>query len=170
MPVIVEPWRIPADGEAVDGEVQPESMGLDALDDIHVTGAIVYELHLQKPGMELIVNGSLSTRAKLVCSRCATEFERDIRDDSFFCEKQLSDLHAPVDLTEEVRESIILAFPTYPICESACRGLCPRCGANRNREQCGCSEQAETTGSVFDSLDVMERKHHGRTQKEKIKK
>ena len=34
-----------------------------------------------------------------------------------------SDKSPEVDLTEDVRESIILALPTYPVCAEACPGI-----------------------------------------------
>jgi uncharacterized protein len=43
-----------------------------------------------------------------------------------------------IDLTPLVHEQIILALPTRPLCGEACRGLCPRCGANLNAAPCGC--------------------------------
>ncbi|MDR2076418.1 MAG: DUF177 domain-containing protein [Desulfovibrio sp.] len=35
-------------------------------------------------------------------------------------------------------EEFSLALPVNPLCREDCRGLCPLCGANRNREDCGC--------------------------------
>lgn len=47
-----------------------------------------------------------------------------------------------IDLTPLVHEQIILALPTRPLCGEACRGLCPRCGANLNAGACGCATTA----------------------------
>lgn len=170
MSIVIEPARIPEEGEDFEGEEPSESLELGADEEAQPAGAISYTLHAQLAGLELIVTGTVGARIRFICSRCAMDFEKEVQDKSFFYETCLHDLHSPVDLTGEVRESIILAFPTYPMCRPACRGLCPRCGVNRNREQCGCPEQADSLGSVFDCLDVMERKNHGRTQKEKVKK
>ena len=46
-------------------------------------------------------------------------------------------------LTDEVRQSILLEIPATPLCRTDCRGLCPRCGANRNRQDCGCPLDGE---------------------------
>ncbi len=48
-----------------------------------------------------------------------------------------------VDLSPLVREQIILALPTRPLCKESCQGLCPNCGTNRNLERCQC---ADSTG------------------------
>ncbi|MBM4294554.1 MAG: DUF177 domain-containing protein, partial [Deltaproteobacteria bacterium] len=43
-----------------------------------------------------------------------------------------------IDLQGIVREQIILSMPLKPLCHEDCRGLCPGCGANLNREACTC--------------------------------
>lgn len=40
-------------------------------------------------------------------------------------------------------EVISLALPLQPLCREECRGLCPRCGTDRNREACGCEEEVK---------------------------
>ncbi len=45
-----------------------------------------------------------------------------------------------IDVTEVVRQNLILALPIAPRCREDCRGLCPRCGADRNRTVCGCTD------------------------------
>ena len=37
-----------------------------------------------------------------------------------------------------MREQFYLALPMKPLCREDCRGLCPVCGINRNRETCSC--------------------------------
>ncbi|MCL1909850.1 MAG: DUF177 domain-containing protein [Kiritimatiellaeota bacterium] len=48
-----------------------------------------------------------------------------------------------LDLTEEVREAIILAFPGYPVCREDCKGLCMTCGTNLNERTCACHEAGQ---------------------------
>jgi uncharacterized protein len=43
-----------------------------------------------------------------------------------------------IDLDPIVREQLVLALPSYPVCKDSCKGLCPVCGANRNDRECGC--------------------------------
>jgi DUF177 domain-containing protein len=55
-----------------------------------------------------------------------------------------------IDLSELVREQILLALPTYPLCRADCRGLCTRCGADLNHVSCRCTEEeARTTLTPF---------------------
>ncbi|RKX30915.1 MAG: DUF177 domain-containing protein, partial [Verrucomicrobia bacterium] len=54
-----------------------------------------------------------------------------------------------------LREALVLRIPIYPLCREDCRGLCPRCGANLNREQCTCApEEAESRWDVLDKLQL----------------
>lgn len=48
-----------------------------------------------------------------------------------------------IDLSELVREQILLGLPTYPLCRPDCRGLCPRCGADLNHSSCRCAEEED---------------------------
>jgi uncharacterized protein len=41
-------------------------------------------------------------------------------------------------LGEEIRQELVLKIPFAPLCEPQCKGLCPQCGVNRNRQRCGC--------------------------------
>jgi uncharacterized protein len=43
-----------------------------------------------------------------------------------------------LDLGDIVREQFYLVLPMKPLCRNDCRGLCPVCGINRNRETCTC--------------------------------
>ncbi|MFH1068882.1 MAG: DUF177 domain-containing protein [Candidatus Glassbacteria bacterium] len=43
-----------------------------------------------------------------------------------------------IDLTELIRECLVLEYPIYIQCSENCRGLCPDCGADLNVKDCGC--------------------------------
>ncbi len=45
-----------------------------------------------------------------------------------------------MDLDELLRQLIVTEVPLRTVCDEACAGLCPRCGANRNEAPCGCAE------------------------------
>src|SRR5689334_6759789 len=48
-----------------------------------------------------------------------------------------------VDLSPLVRETIVLSEPMIALCSETCRGLCPVCGANWNRETCNHGEATD---------------------------
>jgi uncharacterized protein len=48
------------------------------------------------------------------------------------------DAHHEIDLSEVIRQDLLLAIPPSPICRSKCAGLCATCGKNLNEGPCNC--------------------------------
>ena len=46
-----------------------------------------------------------------------------------------------IPLRDLAIEQIQLVIPMKPLCDERCLGLCPTCGANRNREECSCDSR-----------------------------
>lgn len=64
-----------------------------------------------------------------------------------------------LDVTELLRQSIILQTPAAWLCQPDCRGLCPRCGANLNEAECECAEAVPAgplaaLGALLEEKDV----------------
>jgi uncharacterized protein len=43
-------------------------------------------------------------------------------------------------LEDVLREQVLLSLPVRTLCKDDCKGLCPRCGENRNSQACTCEE------------------------------
>jgi uncharacterized protein len=41
-------------------------------------------------------------------------------------------------LEDVLREQVLLSLPAKTLCKPDCKGLCPRCGENRNTQTCSC--------------------------------
>jgi uncharacterized protein len=48
-----------------------------------------------------------------------------------------------LDITDYVRDAVILALPLKPVCREDCKGLCYYCGHNLNEGECGCERKTE---------------------------
>jgi uncharacterized protein len=46
-----------------------------------------------------------------------------------------------LDLVRLVEEFVFLDLPLKPVCRPDCKGLCPRCGVDRNQTACGCGAE-----------------------------
>jgi uncharacterized protein len=133
--------------------------------DARITGLV----HLSKHGQDILVRGNLAGQIKLACSRCleaftapaAIEFDllqvpapTGVRAQDVELSEDDLDLDyytgENVDLESLLREQIILMMPLKPLCDEACKGLCPRCGANLNLEACAC--QPDNVNSPFAKL------------------
>jgi len=43
-----------------------------------------------------------------------------------------------LSLEDVLREQVLLSLPAKTLCKTDCKGLCPRCGENRNLVACSC--------------------------------
>ncbi len=128
--------RIPVDGETLTGSEPAAIMELDETG-VLFEREIDYEFHAQIQGHALLVTGSLETPATLQCSRCLKTFQLPLRVKQFVVHKELTGEDF-VDLTENIREDIILELPQRALCRPDCRGLCPVCGKDLNTGTCKC--------------------------------
>ena len=118
--LVIDVSRLDPEGETIEGEV--DCVDLDE-EFVHPFGGIRYRLDVQLIGTELLVRGHLEQDFELVCSRCGEDFDDTIKVDDFTESYEISEKTAEVDLTEDVRESIILTLPSYPVCSEACPGI-----------------------------------------------
>lgn len=125
------------------------------------------DLTARDVGEGILVRGHLNTRARVECRRCLAEVEREIDRPVDFLFASLADEEeeaggevyplpergTELDLSGPVREQILLDLPQYVLCQEACRGLCPQCGTDLNRETCECvPEQAESPWDALKKL------------------
>jgi uncharacterized protein len=60
-----------------------------------------------------------------------------------------------IDLAPLLREQVMLALPTRPLCYENCRGLCDSCGADLNKETCACNNSTDDPRmAIFRTLKV----------------
>ena len=45
-----------------------------------------------------------------------------------------------IELMDLVKDAVVLDLPMRFLCKEDCKGLCPKCGANRNEHPCNCLE------------------------------
>jgi len=106
------------------------------------------ELVIEGVAEGVYVSGSVAGTMVLRCARCLKEFERDFDvevGELFAREPGAEDDYALApDLTLDpesmLRDAVVLAMPFSPLCKSDCRGLCERCGGDRNVGGCTCAE------------------------------
>ena len=79
-----------------------------------------------------------------------------------------------IDLSAFLLELVALAIPAQPLCRKSCRGLCPHCGADRNREACACDPRREPSAApqlrgLGRSAHPIEENSLGRTEAPHVK-
>ncbi len=130
----------------------------------HLTGNLML-IKLKEELSALVDNIALDIHVN--CTRCIKPFihtikiakaEREFlahppgkledRDDIF-----LIDMKAmSIDLSEMLRQEIILHFPLVQVCSLRCKGLCQYCGKDRNKSICQCKDQDATIYKPFKDL------------------
>ncbi len=121
--------------------------------DLQITAPVraVGKITNQAGYMRLVLDADITAVAE--CSRCLESIDASFRvhleknvaekeklsdsetDDYLIAEEEQLDVETPLS------EQIILEIPSKFLCCEDCRGLCPRCGKNRNRGDCGCIEK-----------------------------
>ncbi len=122
---------------------------------VRAGGAIRYDLVARRLNDDLLVRGSLAATMKFMCARCAVWFSKRVRVSDFIRSFPLSSEKESIDLTEDIREDILLALPINSVCSPECRGLCHVCGVNLNKQACACRPAAAPEAwSVLDRLKL----------------
>lgn len=133
------------------------AIDLDAL-----TPVAPFEGHVKflRTGPNILVTGTLQGFVEKSCGRCLTPFITpleieleeefyptiDINTGKALAEPVEVDLANQInqqnilDLTEVVRQELLLASDSILNCRADCKGLCPYCGQDRNKELCNCAE------------------------------
>ncbi len=114
--------------------------------------------------INVLVQGDVSADVPLECSRCLDIFDLPIEatleeqyqptidvytgapvspEDSLEPNELVFniDTNHMMDLTEPVRQALLVALPMKPLCREDCKGICPQCGANRNETECQHTEE-----------------------------
>jgi len=122
------------------------------------------DLVVRSVGDGVLVRGRLTAEVALECRRClspVTErvddsvdmYFSEIGDDEEEIEGEVYPLPAratELDLSDAVREQLVLRVPEFALCREACRGLCPKCGIDLNQAECDCVPEAPP--SPWDAL------------------
>lgn len=154
--MIIEIPKLQPDGEQFTGEEPAELLKLGDTALLQAVGPIQYDLFIQLIGHELVVQGRLSTTFSATCGRCAEIFSTNLTISDFLRAFEVPDGQEAVDVTDDIREEVLLNLPHYPVCSPACKGLCPRCGGNLNIKSCKC--RVKTSDVRWSGLDDLKLK------------
>jgi len=86
---------------------------------------------------DLLVTVEAAGTMTTVCGRCLQPSRQPYREQFHLAIEIQGRLS--VDVTDDIRQEIIVSYPMKPLCRDDCRGLCPTCGQNLNEGPCPCS-------------------------------
>lgn len=159
--------------DELDRTFQPQSFKLEG-EEFRVVAPAHLKATVTKDAQKVRVVGRLQTTLEADCGRCLEPFavpvdaamdlmflpdaaqpgsdgdsdgEREVREADVGVSYYKDET---IDLGEAMRDEFYLALPMKPLCKPDCKGLCPVCGRNRNREACTC--KAEWTDPRMEPL------------------
>jgi uncharacterized protein len=142
-------------GASSEADIHEEQVQLD--EDLKVMGPIDGHARMRRVNQGLLIDGWVDLALGMDCARCLKTTEQPthvtfaerfyptvdvmtgtplppIQEDDVFA----IDEHHQVNLTEAIRQAVLLAVPLVPLCKEDCAGLCPQCGHDLNIDQCDC--------------------------------
>jgi uncharacterized protein len=143
-------------------DIPDEGLALDieeSIDTNSVLSPVSARLRIEKAGAEIMVKGDLRAEIKLICSRCLKEYNgkltvpvdtvyhpvEELKEEAHLSEVRSEELDLDfysgeeIDLLDLVKEQVELNIPMKPLCDDACKGICPKCGTDLNIRSCTCS-------------------------------
>ena len=137
----------------IEGEIPPDAPLWEGTG-VHFLGPLRVALKASeaKSG-EVVVRGVIEGTLDQECRRCLEPVKVPLREEVTFVFappdllggeddgeiRILPPDEDEVDLEGPVREEVILAAPSFVLCDPDCRGLCPRCGADQKETTCECA-------------------------------
>lgn len=128
----------------------------DDIDKIDLTeplfGKCSTKVVLNKFDDQIILEASSCAGANFICDRCGTEFNRTVKSKYKMiyllrsiedAKEEINITYLPpdthiIDLSNDVRDYMILSIPMKRLCKEDCKGLCIKCGTDLNEKQCDC--------------------------------
>lgn len=151
----IEISKIAPEGSRYEGEEPQDIMDVTSESHLRPAAPVSYDLYVQVVSQRLVVRGLVSTVIEMECARCTDFFSTTLRDSSFLRAYEIDEGVESIDITDDLREAMLLLVPSFPVCGQACKGLCSQCGKNLNKGSCGCSgSSADMRWDALNSLDL----------------
>jgi uncharacterized protein len=142
-------------------------------EELKVIAPLVGQVKFLRTGPNILATGVLETTIEKSCGRCLTTFTTPVTielEEEFFPtldvitgtvitqppeieEANLIDEQHILDLSEVVRQEILVESDNLLYCRPDCKGLCPQCGQDLNIGSCNC--QNETVDPRWAGLQAL---------------
>ena len=129
--------QVSAEGLYIEEEIKSGELDLET-DLIKFRHSLKLAARITRITNALTVDLNISAIIFADCSRCLSEFEW-VFDKDVQRSYLLNSSDVFIDLKPIIREEIILDYPIKPLCNLNCKGLCVKCGKNKNQGGCNCA-------------------------------
>ena len=121
------------------GATAKKLFGEDFADD-EFSGDVKVFGEVSDAGKSFVVRGRIECQRNFTCDRCLAQATENLTQqfaEEFDKSAVIDDL---IDVTELLRDELLLSRPMKNLCKADCKGLCPVCGANLNDGECDCDK------------------------------
>ena len=146
--------RLEKENIVVDGSLDKDFLELENDEIISVISSVNYHFEAQLHASGIVIRGNASVNIQGECGRCLAPVSQEVFTEYTLMIDELGNADE-IDIADEIREELLLAFPANIICSDDCKGLCPHCGINLNLKSCRCDENAPAAPSPWDALDQL---------------
>lgn len=125
--------EIPEEGLTLSEQLDPAQAQLNT-PEVSFTELVRVTALFQKQQDAVLVHAAVSGEVEELCSRCLEPSGRAYAEE-FLLDYSAKD-RMELDVTDDIRQEILLSVPVKVLCREDCRGLCARCGTNLNERRC----------------------------------
>lgn len=139
--------EIPQEGLTLTEEFHPKTMNLET-DDLRFTAPLRVSATFQKESDAVVVAVETHGQMSLTCGRCLEDYPAPYQGRfhlGYSVEGKVT-----LDVTDDIRQEILLSYPVKFLCNESCQGLCLRCGKNLNEGRCSCPTTVPRTQNAFE--------------------
>lgn len=130
------------EGIELAGDIDSALIGSRDEDNFHFTTPLHIKSHIEKHEDGVVSKSEVHSKFSAVCYRCLEEVECEWNKE-FVIDFPVEKKQEFIDMTEEIRQEVILNFPSRIKCKEDCQGLCMDCGTNLNKADCKCHHTVE---------------------------
>lgn len=155
-PFLFDIRSLPADGRQVAGTLPESFFQLPENDQLKAESPLTYRLTINHDDKDVIVTGTLEATFSMECGRCLERFKHRVDLPEYQAEIPI-EKETTMDLTELIREDILLTLPNFPRCEDGNVDLrdCPAEGNFDPTDDSGDNEEPSADGGVWNALDQL---------------
>jgi uncharacterized protein len=140
-------------GRCIKGSLSPEIVDVSRSDHLRLPYPVDYDLNISIVQASALIIGRVYSTICCQCDRCLSDFEKFLENPNI-CHYIPVTEDKTIDLTDEIREDMLIVFPQKVLCSKDCRGLCRFCGQNLNKKKCSCPNENSDT-NAWNQLDEL---------------
>jgi DUF177 domain-containing protein len=130
------------------------------------------QVNVEKTPTQMYLTALIGASGGFQCDRCLKGFQQSLspRYQMYYLYEEPEGLNldpmevqivphgtSVIDISDDVRQTILLSIPLKLLCKEDCKGLCPHCGKDRNIEECSCG--STVTDPRWEKLRGLRREH-----------